>query len=122
MTQVNAEALVAAITAIRSQFGFYISPKVLEAGLNAYFAQLPVSAQPVKKVALTPKQHELLTFLQQHSATNPGISPSFVEMRDALGLGSKSSIHRLVSGLEERGHIRRITGHARSIVLVEEPA
>ena len=33
------------------------------------------------------------------------VPPSFDEMRNALGLASKSGIHRLVSGLEERGYI-----------------
>ena len=41
--------------------------------------------------------------------------PSFDEMRDALGLASKSGIHRLVSGLEERGYIRRLANRARAI-------
>ncbi len=56
---------------------------------------------------LTEKQHQLLTFLIEHQAEHD-ISPSFDEMRQAVGLASKSGIHRLISGLEERGYIRKL--------------
>jgi SOS-response transcriptional repressor LexA len=50
---------------------------------------------------LTKKQHELLMFINQRLAAT-GVAPSFDEMKDALNLRSKSGIHRLISGLEER--------------------
>src|SRR3546814_9003445 len=56
---------------------------------------------------LTAKQHELLHFIQQRLDAS-GISPSFEEMKEALGLKSKSGIHRLISALEERGFLRRL--------------
>src|SRR6202047_3085666 len=63
---------------------------------------------------LTKKQRELLLFINQRlNAT--GVSPSFDEMKDALCLKSKSGIHRLVSGLEERGVIRRLPHRARAL-------
>jgi len=69
---------------------------------------------------LTKKQHELLMFINQRlSAT--GISPSFDEMKDALNLRSKSGIHRLISGLEERGFIRRIAHRARALEVIKLP-
>ena len=44
---------------------------------------------------LTRKQHQLLLFINQRlNAT--GVCPSFDEMKDALGLKSKSGIHRLI--------------------------
>ena len=46
------------------------------------------------------------------------VPPSFDEMRDALGLASKSGIHRLVSALEERGFIRRLANRARAIEIL----
>ena len=55
---------------------------------------------------LTRKQHELLTFIDRHLTTT-GFSPSFEEMKQALGLKSKSGIHRLISALEERGFLQR---------------
>ena len=69
---------------------------------------------------LTKKQHELLMFINQRlSAT--GVSPSFDEMKDALNLRSKSGIHRLISGLEERGFIRRLPHRARALEVVKLP-
>jgi len=69
---------------------------------------------------LTKKQHELLMFINQRlSAT--GISPSFDEMKDALNLRSKSGIHRLISGLEERGFIRRLAHRARALEVIKLP-
>ena len=50
------------------------------------------------------------------------VPPSFDEMRDALGLASKSGIHRLVSGLEERGYIRRLANRARAIEIIRPAA
>ncbi|MEL0206543.1 MAG: transcriptional repressor LexA [Alphaproteobacteria bacterium] len=66
---------------------------------------------------LTRKQSELLEFLVKHSEEHD-VPPSYDEMRDALGLASKSGIHRLVSGLEERGHIRRLANRARAIEIL----
>ena len=67
---------------------------------------------------LTRKQKELLEFLTTH-AEKHDVPPSFDEMRDALGLASKSGIHRLVSGLEERGYIRRLANRARAIEILK---
>ena len=69
---------------------------------------------------LTRKQHELLTYLQKYLGEH-GVSPSFDEMRDALGLKSKSGIHRLITGLEERGFIRRLPHRARAIEVLRLP-
>jgi repressor LexA len=69
---------------------------------------------------LTRKQRELLLFINQR-LTATGISPSFDEMKDALSLKSKSGIHRLVSGLEERGFIRRLPHRARALEVVKLP-
>lgn len=69
---------------------------------------------------LTKKQRELLLFINQRLAAT-GVSPSFDEMKDALNLRSKSGIHRLVSGLEERGFIRRLPHRARALEVVRLP-
>ncbi len=63
---------------------------------------------------LTKKQRELLQFIQDR-LSETGISPSFDEMKDALGLKSKSGVHRLITGLEERGFIRRLPHRARAL-------
>jgi len=69
---------------------------------------------------LTKKQHELLTLINQRLAAT-GIAPSFDEMKDALTLRSKSGIHRLITGLEERGFIRRLPHRARALEVVKLP-
>ncbi len=69
---------------------------------------------------LTRKQHELLLFINQH-LNRHGVSPSFDEMKDALGLKSKSGIHRLITGLEERGFIRRLPHRARAVEVARLP-
>jgi len=69
---------------------------------------------------LTRKQYELLTFINQRLAEG-GISPSFEEMKLALGLRSKSGIHRLISGLQERGFIKRLPHRARALEVVKLP-
>lgn len=67
---------------------------------------------------LTAKQRELLNFLQRYQDEFDH-APSFEEMKDAIGLKSKSGIHRLVSALEERGHIRRLANRARAIEIID---
>lgn len=69
---------------------------------------------------LTKKQHELLIYINQRLAAT-GIAPSFDEMKDALNLRSKSGIHRLISGLEERGFIRRLPHRARALEVTRLP-
>jgi repressor LexA len=69
---------------------------------------------------LTRKQYELLVYIDQQ-LRKTGVSPSFDEMKDALGLKSKSGIHRLITGLEERGFIRRLPHRARAIEILRLP-
>lgn len=69
---------------------------------------------------LTRKQHELLLFIDSH-LRQTGFSPSFDEMKDALGLKSKSGIHRLISALEERGFLARRHNRARALEVLRLP-
>ena len=69
---------------------------------------------------LTGKQHQLLSYLIDYQAEKD-ITPSFDEMRTAIGLASKSGIHRLVSALEERGYIRKLPNRARAIEILRHP-
>lgn len=69
---------------------------------------------------LTRKQQELLLYIND-KLTKEGVSPSFDEMKDALRLKSKSGIHRLISGLEERGFIRRLPHRARALEVIRMP-
>lgn len=67
---------------------------------------------------LTPCQRDLLGYLQRYEKQH-GYTPSYEEMRVALGYGSKSRVHALVVGLEERKAIQRMPGQARSIRVLE---
>lgn len=69
---------------------------------------------------LTRKQHELLMFIDRR-LKDSGVSPSFDEMKEALDLKSKSGIHRLITGLEERGFIRRLAHRARALEVLRLP-
>ena len=69
---------------------------------------------------LTKKQHQLLMLIDAR-LRETGVPPSFDEMKDALGLKSKSGIHRLISGLEERGFIRRLPHKARALEILKMP-
>ncbi|MEL7487500.1 MAG: LexA family transcriptional regulator, partial [Pseudomonadota bacterium] len=69
---------------------------------------------------LTKKQQQLLTFIDQR-VSDTGVSPSFEEMKEALGLKSKSGVHRLITALEERGFIRRLPHRARALEVVRAP-
>jgi len=69
---------------------------------------------------LTRKQHELLMFIHERLEQD-GVPPSFDEMKDALALKSKSGIHRLITGLEERGFIRRLPHRARALEVLRLP-
>lgn len=69
---------------------------------------------------LTAKQYELLVYIDTYLGER-GISPSFDEMKDALGLKSKSGIHRLIVALEERGFIGRMPHRARALEVLRRP-
>ena len=69
---------------------------------------------------LTKKQYELRKFIELRLSES-SVSPSFDEMKEALGLKSKSGIHRLISGLEERGFIRRLPHRARALEILKLP-
>jgi repressor LexA len=69
---------------------------------------------------LTRKQKDLLVLIRDRLAAD-GVPPSFDEMKDAIGLRSKSGIHRLITGLEERGFIKRLPHRARALEILRMP-
>ena len=70
---------------------------------------------------LTRKQRELLMFLEERISQS-GVTPSFEEMKDKVGLKSKSGIHRLISALEDRGFIKKLPFKARAIEILKLPS
>jgi len=69
---------------------------------------------------LTKKQKDLLLFIHEKMSEDD-IPPSFEEMKDALGLKSKSGIHRLISALVERGYLQRLPHRARALEIIKLP-
>ncbi|MDR3126222.1 MAG: transcriptional repressor LexA [Rickettsiales bacterium] len=69
---------------------------------------------------LTKQQLKLFRIISE-SLKRDGVCPSFDEMKDEIGLRSKSGVHRLVKSLEERGFIRQIPNKARAIEVVRYP-
>lgn len=67
---------------------------------------------------MTARQAALLRFLETRQTTSDE-APSFDEMRSALGLRSKSGIHRLLTALEAQGRIVRSRYRARCINVVQ---
>lgn len=70
---------------------------------------------------LTRKQSELLTYVAQYQELNGGASPSFEEMKNAIGLRSKSGVHRLMTALKERGFVATPFNAVRAIQVVKLP-
>lgn len=71
-------------------------------------------------MGLTHRERDLLAFLTRFIAENNGAAPSFDEMREYLGLQAKSGVYRILTALEERGHIVRMRNRARAIEIVHQ--
>ncbi|MES2729624.1 MAG: transcriptional repressor LexA [Pseudomonadota bacterium] len=69
---------------------------------------------------LTQKQRDLLAYINAQ-VNDTDVPPSFDEMKEALGLKSKSGIHRLINGLVERGYLERLPNRARALHIKRLP-
>lgn len=69
---------------------------------------------------LTAHQKRVMDYLTWFISKN-GISPSFDDIRAHLGLASKSSVHRVITELEERGAIQRLPNRSRAITIISNP-
>ncbi len=74
----------------------------------------PPRATNLQTFGLTPRQVQALAVITDYIA-DEGHSPTYDEIAAGLGISTKSSVHRLVKGLEERGRIRLIHNRSRSI-------
>jgi repressor LexA len=68
-------------------------------------------------MAITRRQHQVYTFIQQFVEQH-GYSPSFEEIGEGLGLSSLATVHKHVSNLEQKGLLKRDYNRSRSIDLV----
>lgn len=70
---------------------------------------------------LTAKEAAVLEYLRDR-ARESDIAPSFEEIMADLEIGSKSTVHRILTALEERGKIQRLPNRPRAIAIVEKAA
>ena len=73
----------------------------------------------MEQYGLTAKQLKLFKFIKNYIAKK-NISPSYDEMKVAVGLKSKNSINTRVNQLEDRKWIKRLPGKARSIQIIKQ--
>lgn len=73
------------------------------------------TAQPIR-YQLTQRRQEILDFIAEYYRQH-GQSPSQMEIADAVGISSSSTINGHIRALEEMGHIRTQARRMRSIEL-----
>jgi SOS-response transcriptional repressor LexA len=64
---------------------------------------------------LTPRQLELLRFIQGYQLATGGVSPSLQDCARGIGSPARSRAHGLLVELERRGAIRRLPRRFRAI-------
>lgn len=69
---------------------------------------------------LTKRQHQALVFIDAE-IRKTGSCPSYDEIAAHLSISSRSGVHLLITGLENRGFIRRIPSKTRSIEVIRRP-
>jgi len=69
------------------------------------------------KMGLTPKQEKLYNIIKDFIATNK-YSPSYEELKQLIGLRSKSNIHALIHQLVRRHWIGKRNGANRSLFIL----
>jgi repressor LexA len=70
-------------------------------------------------LSLTLKQARTKQFISDYMRDHGAAAPSYDAIADALDLKSKSSVHRLVNGLVDRGHLRHAKGGVRAMQIIE---
>ncbi|WP_221938825.1 LexA family transcriptional regulator [Mycobacterium sp. KBS0706] len=68
-------------------------------------------------MGLTPNQADCMRVIQELMDLS-GVCPSYQELADELDLRSKGAIHRLITKLIERGHLRRQPHHSRALEIL----
>ncbi len=69
---------------------------------------------------LTPKQQNVLTFIQ-HFLAECGYAPTITEICHGLGLSSTSTVHKHLKTLIEKGYIDSMPGRSRGLSMKSEP-
>lgn len=71
---------------------------------------------------MTPVQNQTISYIRAYRAEHDGVSPSYGEIADWLGLKAKSGVYRILRELKARGLLTYAPHRARSIVLTEAPS
>jgi SOS-response transcriptional repressor LexA len=72
-------------------------------------------------MGLTPRQADCARAIEDLTA-RLGYTPSLDELRQALGLKSRSNVHRLVAKLRERGWLEPAKKYAERALVMTRPA
>ena len=70
-------------------------------------------------VGLTIIQSKALQFIRDYKAANGGIAPTLDDLKEHLGMKSRSGAHRVVERLIARGSLRKLPRQARALEIVE---
>ncbi|GEM_PF-1675052 len=73
-----------------------------------------------KTKGLTPKQREVLKFIQDYILKN-GVAPTYREILSFLGASSIGTVQRYIQTLEEKGYIERDPGKHRYMEIKKPP-
>lgn len=83
-------------------------------------AAAPGAAAGVPSVPPTDAERRVLLAIA-HFVDGRGYPPTVAELCRAVGAKSTSSVHRLLTGLEWKGYIRRVPGSPRAIQVLVRP-
>jgi|TARA_R100000479_G_C6295982_1_gene168376 repressor LexA len=70
------------------------------------------------KYPLTKVQKKYFDFIAKFIKEN-NICPSYEEIKQGCGVGSKSTVSFNINALERRGWIKRLSGTARAIIILK---
>ena len=70
---------------------------------------------------MTPEQYSTLAFVARYIKLRKGISPTYEEIAAGIGLASKTSVHRLLSGLKDQGYVDWVPMKPRCLRIVRMP-
>ncbi len=68
-------------------------------------------------MALTRRQRQVYDFISDFVRMH-GYSPSFEEIGEAMGMSSLATVHKHISNLEQKGHLKRDYNRSRSIDVI----
>jgi hypothetical protein len=76
-----------------------------------------INDRTLSSLGLTERQRELYEFIAAYIGKR-GVAPNYDEMRDHLGVSSKSTISEVLACLKDRGVIRWVPNRARAIQII----